>query len=242
MVSILRAALCDDEQSWLDVAERILRDYAQQAGLTLELSTYHDRIELLEQQAGAPDVLFSDIELGEDESGIDLVRLVAHRWPRCQIVYVTNFLRYAPEVYVTEHLWFVLKERFADRLPEIMDKLERQMDDDGRVLMVETTGHEMASLPCPQIVSMERRGRTTLIKTAEGTCYQVPDRLPALLDRLPGRVFVRCHASFAVNLNHVRIVRADTMVLDDGSIAPISRRFARGFRNHYLDWADDHAV
>jgi len=241
-VSILRVALCDDEQSWLDESARILRAYAQQTDLLLELSSYHEGHELLEKQTEAPDVLFTDIELGPNESGIDLVRLVARRWPRCQIVYVTNFLRYAPEVYVTEHLWFVLKDHFANRLPEIMEKLEHQMNDDGRVLLLETIEHEMLSLPCPQIASLERRGRATIIKATEGNCYQVPDRLPTLLDRLPGRVFVRCHASYAVNLNHVRVVRTDTMVLDDGSIIPISRRYARNFRNRYLDWADDHAV
>ena len=238
----IRAAVCDDEQTWRQEAERILTAFAQTTGHDLTVAVYDSPSALLAAGDVAPDVLFCDIELAGGESGIDLVRTVAQRWPLCQIVYVTNFLRYAPEVYVTEHLWFVLKERFAERLPEIMEKLERKMDDDSRFLMVQTVAHDMLSIPSPNLVYLERRGRTTTLCTSDGRTYEVPDRLPELLERLPQRSFARCHASFAVNMSHVRIMRTDVLEMDDGSKLPISRRFARGFRERYLDWADDHAV
>ena len=241
-MSVVRAAICDDEQSWLDEAQQILTSYAREEGLDLPLASYGTSHDLLAATEPSPDVLFCDIELGDSDNGIELVRKVASRWPSCQIVYVTNFLRYAPEVYVTEHLWFVLKERFAERLPEIMEKLQRKMEDDSRSLMVKAVTHETLLLPCPKLVSLERRGRTTFIREVGGRVFEVPDRLPALLERLPSRSFARCHASFAVNLSHVRLVRQDTIEMDDGSLIPISRRFAHGFRDGYLDWADDHAV
>lgn len=241
-MDVIRAAICDDEQTWLNEAQHILTSYAREAGLDLSLSSYSASHDLLVADEPAPDVLFCDIELGGHESGIELVRKVADRWPSCQIVYVTNFLRYAPEVYVTEHLWFVLKEHFAERLPEILEKLQRKMEDDSRSLMVKTVTHETLSLPCQRLVSLERRGRTTSVREVGGRVFEVPDRLPVLLDRLPSRIFARCHASYAVNLSHVRLVRSDTIEMDDGSLIPISRRFAHGFRDSYLDWADDHAV
>jgi DNA-binding LytR/AlgR family response regulator len=241
-VSAIRAVLCDNEPSWIETATRVLSEYGRESGCELKVTSYTSPNELLESNELAPDVLFCDIELGETENGIDLVGGLSHRWPRCQVVYVTNFLRYAPEVYVTEHLWFVLKERFASRLPEIMEKLERKMDSEGRALMIRTISREMVAIPCPQLLSFERRGRMTIINLVNGQSYEVSDRLPTLLDRLPSRDFARCHASFAVNFNHVRLVRANDLVLDDGSELPISRRFGRGFRERYLDWADDHAV
>ena len=45
-----------------------------------------------------------------------------------------------------------------------------------------------------------------------------------------------------VGLAHVRLVRRDSIVLDAGMEVPLSRRFARGFRERYLTWADDHAL
>ena len=241
-MNVIRAVLCDNERSWIERATGILSEYGREASREIRVTSYTNPTDLLESNVPAPDVLFCDIELDDNESGIDLVGAVSRRWPQCQVVYVTNFLRYAPEVYVTEHLWFVLKEQFASRLPEIMEKLDRKMDSEGRVLMTQTTSREMVAIPRPQLLSLERRGRMTIINLVNGQGYEVSDRLPALLDRLPPRIFARCHASFAVNLNHVRLVRTNDLVLDDGSEVPISRRFARGFRERYLDWADDHAV
>ena len=241
-MSVVRAAICDDEQSWLDEAQQILTSYAREEGLDLPLASYGTSRDLLAATEPSPDVLFCDIELGDSDNGIELVRKVASRWPSCQIVYVTNFLRYAPEVYVTEHLWFVLKDSFAERLPSVIESLLRQMEDGSKTITIETVSHELLSLPCTQIVVLERRARVTSITCESGDTYVVSDRLVALMERLPQRIFAQCHGSFIVGLSHIRMVRHDTILLDGGIEVPLSRRFVRGFRERYLDWADDHAL
>ena len=241
-MSTITAALCDDDPSWLGHTARVLDAYAQRTNTTLNLLSHSDGAAMLENCTQTPDVLFSDIELGSDQNGIDLVQEVKRAWPSCQVVYVTNFLRYAPEVYVTDHLWFVLKDSFEERLPEIMEKLARQMEDGARSLAAETTDHDLLSIPCTHIVSLERHVRETLITCDDGCRYQVPDRLSMLIDRLPQRLFAQCHGSFIVGLGHVRLVRRDAIVVHDGTEIPLSRRYARSFRNRYLDWVDDHAL
>lgn len=241
-MSTIRAALCDDEPTWLEQAEHLLDDFARRSGMNITIEAFTDGASLLEGCDQTPDVLFCDVEIGTTERGIDLVQAVKQAWPSCQVVYVTNFLRYAPDVYVTEHLWFVLKDTFEERLPEIMGKLVRQMEDGSCSLASETTAHELLSLPCTEIVSLERKGRVTIIACDDGNSYQVPDRLPALLERLPRRLFAQCHGSYAVSLSHIRLVGRDALFLHDGAQVPLSRRFAHSFRERYLDWVDDHAL
>lgn len=241
-MDMIRVALCDDEPEWLESSKRSLKSFAEHNGYEFEISSYGNGQSMLNEREIAPDVLFCDIELGEDKSGIDIVREVSRVWPSCQIVYVTNFLRYAPEVYVTEHLWFVLKDRFEERLPEIFEKLLRQMEDGSKALTLQTTDHDILSIPCTQIVSFERSGRTTTVTLADATKHLVPDRLKDLLERAPQRLFARCHGSFAVGLEHVRLVRRDSIVMQGGEEVPLSRRYARSFRERYLDWVEDHAL
>lgn len=239
----LNIAICDDEKSWLEESVQALQSYASSSGLDLSIESYTSGADMLCSVKSAPDLLFCDIELnGEGISGIDLVGEVNRMWPNCQMVYVTNFLRYAPDVYVTEHLWFALKEQFEERLPEIFTKYLRQRTEKNAVLAVTTTDRELLSIPCEDILCFERRGRTTTITMRDGTNYIVPDRLPDLLDRLPRSSFARCHGSFAVNLAYVRAVGKDSVTLAGGATVPLSRRISRGFRDHYLDWVGAHAV
>lgn len=238
----LKVILCDDDPSWLDREQRAVRSFAAEKGAQLDLWCCTSGSALLAEAPFIPDILFADIELGPDENGIDIVKAVTEAHPSCQVVYVTNHLRYALDVYTTAHLWFVLKEQFEERLPTILKKLEQQMEDGAKELLIQTTGHDLLMLPCPSITFIERRTRTSTITCNDGQAYRVHDRLAELLERLPERTFVRCHGSFVVGLNHVRLVRRDCIVLQDGTEVPLSRRYAHAFRERYLEWADDHAL
>lgn len=238
----VRAALCDDDLAWLEREERALREFADRKDMRIELRSYTNGESLLDESNESPDVLFCDIELSEGLSGIELVHDVSHAWPHCQIVYVTNYLRYAPDVYTTEHLWFVTKERFEEQLPEVMDKLQRKMDDGLRVLSLRTTGRQVLRVPCLDVMCLERRGRETIITLVDGSTYAVRDRLPELMDELPPRMFCNSHASYVVNLEHVRVLRANEVEFNDGTVVPMSRRHRRMVREAFLEWVDDHAV
>ncbi len=238
----VRVAICDDSEDWLSREARLLHDYADGQGVTLSLFAHSLSGKLFEELDKAPDALFCDIELQDDESGIDLVRAVNRRWPACQVVYVTNYLRYAPEVYVTDHLWFVMKDQFEERLPEVMGKLRAQMRERMEHLSLTTTDRAMASLPCAEISFFERRGRTTTINMLDGSQHVVSERLGELLGRLPESAFVRSHGSYAVNLGQVRLVQSDMLMMANGAKVPLSRRFSRSFRNRFLIWCDNHAI
>lgn len=241
-MGIIRAALCDDDPRWLAQAQRILHDFANARGLHVELVTHADGQSLLQASETPPDVLFCDIELADDKSGIDLVRSVSQAWPYCQIVYVTNFLRYAPDVYTTEHLWFVTKERFEEQLPEVMDKLARKMDDGTRYLELHANAREVVRIPCLEVACMERRGRETLVTMVDGSTISVRERIAELMEQVPRHMFAQCHGSFVVNLGQVRMLHTGEITLIDGSVVPVSRRYLRHVRNAYLEWVDDHAV
>ena len=238
----MRIAMLDDDEGWVVKASEVMRSYANQVGLALSTYLWKSAHDLLEGQEIAPDALFVDIELEDSVNGIDFVREAANRWPRCQVVYVTNYLRYAPDVYVTDHLWFVLKESFEQRLPEIMEKLARKIEEDELTLRVKTLERVTVLLPCASIIYLERKGRSTTIHLEHDKEHRVADKLAELLDRLPEHLFARCHGSFAVNLGHIRMLRADMLTMSDGSEVPVSRRCAPKLRLRQLEWADRHAV
>ena len=61
-------------------------------------------------------------------------------------------------------------------------------------------------------------------------------KLVVELNRLPDRLFARCHGSYAVGFKHVRLLKRDSLVVQGDAEIPLSRRYARAFRSQYLVW------
>lgn len=67
------------------------------------------------------DIIFMDIELG-DGSGIQLSQKINQLYPLSQIVYITAYPEYSSEVYESEHVWFIDKQKLDTFLPLALNK------------------------------------------------------------------------------------------------------------------------
>ena len=71
--------ICDDDKTWRRRAKRLLENWFENAGKEAEILCFSQGRELLEYVGVALDVLFLDIELGED-NGIAIARRVNEKW------------------------------------------------------------------------------------------------------------------------------------------------------------------
>ena len=99
----MRVGICDDDAIWCRKAEQIIYKYADQTETELEVICFMIPEELNSYEGYPLDMLFMDIVLenNEEKNGIDLVAMVNKKWKDCQIIYLTNYLFYATEVYHT---------------------------------------------------------------------------------------------------------------------------------------------
>ena len=235
----MRVGICDDDAIWCKKAEKIVRDYADKTATEMEVICFFTPDEL-NDYAGYPlDVLFMDIVLeneDEEKNGIDLVSSVNKKWRDCQIVYLTNYLFYATEVYHTEHVFFALKEQFEERIGEIFGKVFHQLSQTREKLTFSVIGGKEVSLVPADILCFERSGRTTNIITVYGT-YTIWDKLSVIIERLPKLDFVRCHNSYIVYLPAVREMLADVFLMDDGREVMISRSYRKIAKAAFMKWA-----
>lgn len=121
------------------------------------------------------DVLILDIDfVGRDYDGIKLGALINKYAPECYIIFLTNFLEYAPEVYDIEHCYFVLKKNKAVMLPRAINKVRKmyEADREKKVLQLTTDG-TTAFIYLKDIIYVERLGRKTVVVTDKRkyNCY-----------------------------------------------------------------------
>ena len=177
----------------------------------------------------AIDVLVMDIELGsEDANGIDLVKRYFPAGCGTQVIYVTGFVEYCTSVYRTEHLYFLVKPFAQDDLDDALSRaLERLEADSSKPLSVRL-GSRVVLVEPSRISYIESDRRKVRIH-AGAEEIEAYASLSDLSAELPAS-FIQCHKSFLVNMDHVKELKADSVVLSSNQVVPVSqkrRKFVR---------------
>lgn len=231
----IQAGICDDEPAWRGRAEDILRSYAKRTGMEMEIVCFADREDLLDWDEEALDVLFMDIEL-EKDNGITVARIINEKWSHCQIVYLTNYLYYATEIYDTRHIFYMLKEQFEQRIDKMFEKVLHELRQPQKHLIFSVIGGTKLVLAPEEIYYFERIRRVTAIATVNGR-YEVWDKLDEIGKMLPALDFVRCHNSYIVYLPAIKELSKNVFYMKDGTEIIVSRSYAKKVKEEFSRWA-----
>ena len=147
--------ICDDDKQWRESCKRTLEGFSLMIELTIEIKCFATAGELLEYKGTPLDAVFLDIELGR-ENGIFVAKKLNKTWPSCQIIYMSNYLHYATEIYNTEHIWFVVKKHFQDKVGEIISRILRDFEGNTFRIVLTTLKNEVISIVPSDIYYLER--------------------------------------------------------------------------------------
>lgn len=231
----MNIAIIDDDSRWLGEEQEILTAFFEKEGLEPEFFSFTGCDEILQGEKQEYDLAFVDIEM-DSENGISFARKLNAVQKHCQVIYVTNYLNYASDVYETEHVYFVLKEQFQERLPIIFEKIKKNLAMGSSLINLHIIHEGYISLRAEEIYCFERRLRKTIVRTVKGD-VEVNEKLEELLQALPKPLFTRCHNSYIVSLGHVSIMNQTEFHLVNGLKVPISRRYYSVVKKQFLEWS-----
>ncbi len=228
----MKIYICDDDTLWLETCKAILEQYAVDNGVECTIHNFADGKELL--KAEPCDILFLDIELNT-ENGISIASRLNQEWTDCQVVYVTDYIAYATEVYHTNHAFYMLKDQFEQRIDEIFDKVFHEQAQKKHKLNFNLIGGTVLSIyPC-DLLYFERFRRTTRIITVHGR-FETSESLISIEKRLPSLDFGRCHNSYIVYFPAVFMKRKDGFKISNGDEVVISRHYQNNMKTAFLRW------
>lgn len=235
---MLRIAICDDDPLHLNDAcarvDRLLKARDKRHGTRL-FSSAEDLLAAMDADAWQPDLAVLDIEMGGAD-GITLAQELNRRAPACRIIFLTGYVDYAPEVYVAEHIWFVVKSRVEEFFEPALDKALKSLEEGEAAvpgLVIREEGKNVV-LPLDSILYIEKVGRRSCIRCTEGDHYDA--RRPALL--IPEALkdhFLHCHQGYWVNFRMIRELDHEEFILRNGSRIPIGRAYRDAARKTFFD-------
>ena len=106
---MLRMLLADDDPVFLSKLERLLTQYAAQQQRKVWIDAY-PRDDLSDFVLQSYDIAFLDIDFGDRRgAGIDLARRLRQKRNDAILIFVTNYVEYAPEGYELRAFRYLLK-------------------------------------------------------------------------------------------------------------------------------------
>lgn len=237
--------ICDDNKDDLKEIRAVVEDFIQRNQLNYEISEFVSGQKLLQackEGELQPTIIFMDIEL-KQEIGIEVVKMINEIMPDTHVVYVTNYLQYATDVYTTEHRYYVLKPELSKRIQGVFDKILKLSEHSKEEVVINLKQNVEIVLHKREIILLEREGRGTKIDVkvdGEVKKYHSNIALDEIAERIGNSYITQCHNSFYVGFRFIKLYRRDSILLETDEVIPISRKYQPVVRKEFTKWTKAH--
>jgi DNA-binding LytR/AlgR family response regulator len=174
---MLKIAICEDSEIFVEIIKKNIETILK---VPYELHPFLSGKEFMTSlpEMGCPyDIVFLDISLGEETvSGIELGQIINGENPRTQLIFISQYLEYASDVYSTKHTYFIYKNRLNEYLPAALDAALKNLQTDKEPFLTVKIKQSHHRIPVNDILFLERNLRETFIYTKSET-YTVRDKL-----------------------------------------------------------------
>ena len=233
---MLRIAVCDDEQTYLDKTRAMLEQYA----------AAHD-IEITAEAFSNPCALLDCIEVGERHdiylldiympgvSGMSVATDLRSKGVRSPIIFLTSSTEHAVEAFGVDATHYLLKPYTQQNFFAAMDKAMQSISAHAEESIVLKIGGEYQNVPVDRILYCEAAGNYQRLWVTDGSELLVRMTASELYDLLESfGCFHRCGRAYILNLNHVTKVTANSAVLKTGAELPLPRGTVASLKNSFF--------
>lgn len=223
---MLRVAVLDDQKEYLEQIEKITKKSLLEMGILYELKTYTEEKQLFMDLEDKEfyDIFLLDMKL-QKLTGLQAARRIQDYIAEPVIIYITNFVEYAPEAFEVNAYRYIPKVMLETQLPKayasLYPKLERRKEE---VYVIEKN-HELEYIPLQNIFYIKKEGKYTAIVYSAGE-GKVRRPLEIVLEELNSRktfFFLQIDRGCAVNVRHVIALKDQQIYLRDRTALSISR-------------------
>ena len=233
----MRVAVCDDE-GW---AVRELCDLLQTNPM-VETVQYFSAMEKFWQQLEdgcRPDVVFMDIDWNQTDNGMDFAHQLYSLCPEVQVIFITGYHgQYTESIFLQDCnlCGYLEKPVEPDILCQLLEKAEKNAESGSDPKLLIQQNRTVQAIPLRSILYLESAAHQVRVHTKE-EIISYYDRLDHFKDSLPS-CFLQCHKSYLVNMNYIRRVDKNEIILQTGESVPISKARYTETRNAYFRYVE----
>lgn len=236
---MIRVLICDDDALFLDSLYDSVAAFLDDKQVKAKLHKFQFLEEISDQIMASCDIAFLDIDYNaRNYTGMDIARRLRQFRKDAIIIFVTNFIEYAPEGYEVQAFRYILKRNLQSELKLYLQQAIDQLNTSRETVKIQVNG-EYIDLPIEDVLYMEVMQHNVTVYVRKGKSvksYEIYSSLSELEERLEDRGFLRIHKSILVNLRRITKFQSKAAVLDNGTTLRVSEKGYAENKKKYLLW------
>lgn len=228
----MRIAVVDDSKEDAGCITAYLERYEKEHNQKFHTKVYYASFDFLEEYHGDYDVIFLDIEM-PGSNGLEVAREIREKDQSVGIIFITSLAQYAIDGYEVQAIDFMVKPvgyyNFSMKLEKAFRFIETHKEQD--VLISNKDG--IIRIAASDILYIEKDRDYLLFYTRHG-CFKTRGSMKEIKDKLQSLPFAECSSGCLINLNYVRRVGKDSVILTSDQELPLSRRLKKLFAQDYI--------
>ena len=228
----MKIAIIDDDEIFLtNLVDQVASypDWEDELPLILPFSSAIKFISHFE--ANPVDIVILDVVM-PGLSGVEAARRIYEMNPSVVLAFVSSSPDHAVAGYGVDAVAYILKPAREEAVHALVREAVSRRTRRTRHHISLKTGRTTNKINPDEVVYLESNNKKVLFHSRNGVS-EFAGKLDDFLIQMPSD-FVQVHKSYAVNLNHIRAMRPQEMITDDGRSVPVSRRFRFSSEKLYL--------
>lgn len=230
----MKVAICEDEEIMAQNLWKMLLEIAD-----IDASYFLDPLELLKsyEKGERYHILFCDAAM-KPMDGITLCRKIRRLDKNVYIVFVTNYIDYAPMGYEVGLFRYLLKPITVEALKKAINEIKDDIQNSSKILL---KAPEYSILLAQQdILYIEAKDKESCVFYENDSIY-IGKGLGELEKQLTSYGFFRIHRKYLVNLERIKEFDRYHLTLDNGRTLPVSKRKSSDFKKILYDFLGSRA-
>ena len=221
---MIKLAVLDNEEQILNYICNYINSL-QELSAKLDIQKFVTAEALLQtmDEGEVFDIVLSDIEL-DHLQGIDFGKIVRKKYSDIYLIFLTSHPEYAVQSYALEAYQYILKSEMEERLPFVLEKLIRKLEDEKEKYIVVKTRFEAHKIYHKDIIYIKKQKgeKYSIFCTTHGE-YAERASIEQILKALSSDKFIMADRGYIVNFQHILCVKGNEIHLSNKDRVEISR-------------------
>lgn len=231
---MMKIAVCDDEELFIDSTCALLKQWAEENNIRLTLFRFTNGDDLIDaHQKECMDLIILDIIMPLF-NGMDTARELRCADRTVPIIFLTSSREFAVDSYEVKAFNYLIKPVDARKLSDVLNDFLKTLNLPKNTFTAQT-GDGFLQIMVSDVDYLEAQNKQVLFHMSDGRMITVHECFSKCAEAFsPETGFCRCHRSYIVNLDNVKHFSKSEITTSNHAVIPISRNSYAAFKEIYF--------